>query len=1168
MLNIYKASAGSGKTFQLARKYIQLMLGMQDEISRKWILYPKIADEHRKILAVTFTNKATTEMKKRIVEELALLANESTRSSSDHLQYLIEVFDSNESAIGTQAKDALIALLSNFRHFNVSTIDSFFQTILRTFAHELDLNDNFELRLDDKDVIEEAVEDLLNTINGAGNLLEKKASKKEIERIIKWLTLYMDYNMGQGKAFNFFNPNGKVRENLINFIDQMLNEKYRENPDEIIEWCDDKDNLFAFEKECKEKYKELLENLYIQALQVEKELHYYKQLDNKVLSERSGIDKLLSIIISKNPNIPEPGKNIERAANGDISRILISKFTKNYPDSILEKEIIKFAKLLLETRNDIILYYELQRNIYPLGIFSEIIRRIQGYRKKEGAFLLSDTNDFLQKIIGDNDSPFIYERIGNRLHHFLLDEFQDTSHLQWKNLKPLLEESLATDNENLIIGDEKQCIYRFRNSDPELINSTVKEDLKKFEDHIIESGRIISQNTNWRSSSHIVKFNNSLFSILANLLNLEDYYSNVLQRAAKKESKIPGYVNLLLIPLAGRKSEDEENRDSKYIFKYDFIESQEYSLAQRIGLDRMASHMVRQLKSGYMPNQIAVLVRKKEEGEIVIRCLLELFKNIDLVKKPDVVSGDSLTLGESPAVNYIVSYLRRIVSPSSNEITDIIYKELDEKIRVKELFVNFQIGNLLNRDDNSEDASQALEDAIKIDLKQSIPYEELNSFNKYRTVTQRLPELCRYILYHYLINHRNAAEFIAKNENIYISTFFDRVEELQSSRDKNIVSVLKWWDEKGKNSTVHLAENKNAVIVITIHKSKGLEYDCVHIPFVNFDLNSSLKHKSFYWYNLNELPPLSSVSLPPAIPLPINKKLGELRPFASQYHRILDENKLDTLNILYVAFTRAARELIVTTSFEIIKSETQFKKVSDAIYLALQTEYPCPNIVSNSDNPDDERLKNLISLNKYFRDNQFEYGSPTKPLHEHKKRTDFIKTEIKSMPPLSINEYHNVEEITRPFNISSIDWKNPRERGMFLHRVLQEVNEWQDFEIALEKVAYEMFITGEQKWEAKEILQLAYDELQHKEWFNDFEYLLNETSVYKFADNNNIEEKRPDRVIIYNDGAIDIVDYKFAIPSPDHTKQVKKYLDFFRKANGGIVKGYLWYPLRKLVVDI
>lgn len=1169
MLTIYKASAGSGKTFQLARNYIQLVLGYKS--GREWHLYPRPSYAYRIILAITFTNKATGEMKSRIIEELAVLANPNERSSSKHLRYFMKLYNCSETEIGERAEWALRALLTDFRDFNVSTIDSFFQTILRSFAHELDLPDNFELRLDDEEVIGIAVEDLLESVNGKSPLLEKEIEPEQLKYIREWLLRYMDSKMCEGKNFNLFNKKGNFRSQLVELIKRLIDERFKKDSDKISEWCCDYDKIMRFEESLvknisliRNKLRQLCNRFPASPFLTVNGVKRIKdgiEIDGKI-KETLKIWKHL-VTVNTQPGITQSYS--EENPNPFFKKNFYSK--KNF-DNALHTLVIDIGNEVYDAYMQLKLHVILLSNIYPLGLFSEILKRIEGFRIRKSAFLLSDTNTFLARIIDEEDSPFVYEKVGNALQHFLLDEFQDTSELQWNNLRPLLIQSLSTGKDNLIIGDEKQAIYRFRNSNPELINSIVKSEMSKRFPDTCEKGDNVDENTNWRSDPNIVRFNNSLFVELASVMHAGKYYSNAIQRCSDYNDK--GYVNMLFASIDGAVDEDSIGmRDFDYYCHNlsmpindnikDFLElknENEYKGEVRVALQRLGWNILRQLIQGYKPSKIAILVRSSSEGEIVIKFLLKLFDMLQWPKRPEIVSGDSLTLGESRIVRYLISMMRLLTIPyvteDTRELGNTHYdKKIEQRRKIKKLFNKFHLKN-----SNIENSRlEAVQNAIVSE--KSVEDDDILNRLTDRMENESIYALSERILKHLVESSPAVYSHTLHNENAYISAFFDNILEFENYNGTNLSNFLDWWDNSGYKTPVQLSENDNAVIVSTIHKSKGLEYDCVHIPFVNLSLYSSILHKSHHWFRINCDDDFCGGLYPPMIPLKVNSDLGNHAMFARQFNDMMEADRLDTINLLYVAFTRAIHELIITVTGGINTGQDKSTaRISTPLFTAVT------NLAVSSKPSVDDTL--FVNIGKYFDGRMVRIGEPSDPKRSSRK---YKKSVDVSMPEYIVGNTIGFINQTRPMRKKGFDWADSAKRGEFFHEVLKRVNKWEDLKYAVDVTAYKNSVNEKHAQECFNILSDAYDKLKYKNWFNDFEYVLNEIPIYEvdgWLDNN----KRPDRVVLTADNRMIVVDYKFAEPISEHSAQVRTYMNGLQNAGYESVEGYLWYPLRNVVIEI
>lgn len=627
-LTVYKASAGSGKTFRLAYEFIRHQLGYRDDSTGRYRLAPASAhggNRHRAILAITFTNKATEEMKRRIVRELAVLAGAPLVSHrrSDYAAMLTAEFGCTGRELQSAARQALTDLLYDFNFFNVSTIDAFFQNVLRVFAREAELSGNYEVELNDDYAIETGVDSMLSAVTkeyGAGESLTP-----QMRQLASWLHRYMIAQIDDGQAFNLFNRTSSLRSRLIGFIKSLTGEDFKYNEQAIREYVDDPARMERFERELMQLRRDTRDSITAGAAKVFTLVSRNGYPENYL--ER-GINSLLRAWASG---------ECRPLTDAQRSRIDADP-AKRYYAAIAKAGLIdsEIDSTVVECMRAIDRYDELDTvaaQIYSLGLFGHVLRHINEFRHDNNLILLSDTNNLLREIIGDNATPFVYERVGLWLRHFLIDEFQDTSSLQWDNLRPLVETSLAEANDNLIIGDEKQCIYRFRNSDPSLLRSKVEE---QFPGRVRLEGNTAESNTNYRSSREVIEFNNTLFTRMATDLGIGDLYRNVVQKAGPGAPS--GYVFM-----QGVKGADGT--------KASFVEA---SLAMT------AREIARQLSSGYSQSDIAILVRSNSEADTVIDYLLSQAKEIPGLEGLQVLSDDALTIQSCSAVRLIVNDLKRM----------------------------------------------------------------------------------------------------------------------------------------------------------------------------------------------------------------------------------------------------------------------------------------------------------------------------------------------------------------------------------------------------------------------------------------------------------------------------------------------------------------------------
>ncbi len=1084
MINIYKASAGSGKTFTLAREYIKLLLGRKKDDGSYSL--GGVHHSHRHILAITFTNKATEEMKTRIIHELALLAGfEKNDKKSDYLNYLCDCFACNEEALRKEASRALKELLYDFSFFGISTIDSFFQTILRAFAREAEVSGNYDLELDDKAIIAMSIDKLLQDLNHG----EETKSKSYL---IKWLTDYMTALIEEGKTFNIFNRSSQIHGELISFVNDITDDDYRENEENLLRYFSDekqfgefKSQIFNTIRDSKETAKEACQT----AMNLVESLDAQSLINSNVLKPiatwaKSGFEKKsLSATVRK--------------AMDDI----YSAYKKNGLNSPLRDRLDPVLCTALQcmkgSYNVVRTLNIISRNHYQLGLLSTIVNYLDKYRRENSTILLSDTNSLISKIIGVDkenrdsaDAPFLYERVGVRYHNYLIDEFQDTSHSQWLNIRPLIKESLAHGYDNLVIGDEKQCIYRFRNSDPTLLHKLHEEPMAAGCVNI--TGDKLSENTNWRSSRDVIEFNNRFFSSLVSILDFEDIYSNVRQQVSPKHTDHRGYI--VAKQYVGSKKDDW------------------YTEA----LDFTASHIRRQLEAGYNPGDIAILVRRGDEGRAVIN-YLEALKHSDPTF-PDfrIVSDASLIIGNSPTVSLIISRLRLLAS------TDFTADPRKKSQR--------EVAALINRFETFRSTGTSPSEA----LVSAIKGNDSPGFSSVNSNPQAASAVDLITLVETIIDDFVPTENL-RSDYQFIAALQEMVTEFVRRGQGDIRSFLRWWDDSGSRTAIAGANDRSAINILTIHKSKGLEFPCVIIPFAHLGAGIN---RDLSWFKIGSIPGFDDRIIPPMLPLQLSADMKET-VFEQKYSEVVRENKLDDLNLLYVAFTRAIDELIIGFPPGSARNSGMSKDISDGLKAAF------PEF-----------------------DDSFEQGSPTKPSEKPDKTSGANKPTLHvDMDSYHTSHHRDIWAKTR-LEDKYYSIAEARDRGTLLHDIMASISHRDDVDTAINSLRYlrkaknlsEKDLDG-----ISSIIKKRVNDPQASRWFDGFEKVMTERPISISPD----DTIRPDRVVWTADGYVDVIDFKSGSQPPQrYFKKMKDYKDSLIASGHDRVRGFLYYLDSGKIIEV
>ncbi len=1102
MLTVYKASAGSGKTYTLAYEYVKLVLGYKDKSTGKYRLNLNPQNPHHSILAITFTNKATEEMKRRIVKELAILAEVPSvgDETSPYLNDLITLFECTREQLKSTAYNVLTQLLFDFTFFNVSTIDSFFQNVLRTFAFEVELDGDYEVELNDSYAISMGLNEVFNAISYRND--------DESRLMADWIKRFMMQKINDGSGFNILNRKSKLFGNLLTFVGKLCDEQFKKHSDALVEYLGDHTRIIKFEDGLVTQISKLRNSVKSTAQEA------LKAVDDAAVDVAGITSNVRNPLMRwSQGEIKEPNATCMKVADGESSAFTKAYLKKNQVPESVEAVIGNAISKIAAIFKQLSFLQLLRGNIYGLGLIGDTMKFVKEFREKNNLILLSDTNDLLRKVISEDDAPFIYERLGVRLQHFLIDEFQDTSRLQWENLSPLVSESLSNDNDNLIIGDEKQCIYRFRNSDPSLLRTQVSNEFGR---HVYERGIHIKDNTNWRSSAEVVKFNNTIFTALAVVLGVEEVYSNVTQQVSAKHVDHHGYVKFQRI-------EEGESKEDKL----------------KKAFEIMAADIKRQIDSGYQPRDIAILVRDGKDGEQVIEFLLKKMSEPDaMLPQFNIISDDTLQIGSSPMVKLIVSVMRLI-----NSDLDPVDSRHISKRRYNQIVNRYEYH--LNK---GMEPHEALDAALNIEMPEIDRMVEDVADMKYTS----LPSLVERIISRYI------PEDLRRRDNAFITAFQDEVLDFCSYGSCDINSFLKWWDNPKVKHNVTSSNDIDAVRVMTIHKSKGLEFKCVHIPVADWEL---AKDSDFGWFEKPRLEGFDEEIIPPLFALKNNKELVGTQ-YEAQYEMAHKAELVDTINVTYVAFTRAVDELCVTCVMPGKKAENC---IGTAIYdaFAMADSQFCTDMAARHREAKGELF---LPLNAIDETQTLVLGAPTKAVKEEVKKNvpPSERVNVVEASPYATSYRDDMWNLTRVEDLVPLD--EARQRGIFYHNVLGSVRKVEDLYLAVRRWGYRAQMSETEMDEAYEFLNDAVADERVSQWFDGFERVVAERSIVLKGKE---AVYRPDRVVWTAAGTVDVVDYKFGDEhKSQYEKQVKNYMKLLSEMGNEHVRGFLWYVDKGKIVEI
>ena len=1045
-LLVYSASAGSGKTFTLATEYIKLVVNNP-------LAY-------RQILAVTFTNKATEEMKMRILSQLYGIWK-GLKSSKGYTDKVCKELNASPEFVSRQAGIALSLLLHNYSYFRINTIDTFFQSVLRNLARELDLTANLRIGLNDVQVEELAVDELIENLSAT-------------DRMLQWILSYIKESIGDDRSWNII---GQIKQ----FGRTLFKDYYKQHSRQLYEVMAQPHFFENYTKELrdmrlhsKERMKELAAKM-IEGLS----MAGIAPLD--LAYGTSGVGAFLMKVANDELPKDAAGKRVK-----DCAERPEAWYTKSNPNRAIIHQLAEqsFVDMLKEMLHKWCLYRSADltlRHLNQLRLLDGIERKIRTLNESANRFLLSDTQQLLHDLIDSSDSPFIFEKIGTQLEHIMIDEFQDTSTVQWKNFKVLLQETMSHSNtENLIVGDVKQSIYRWRSGDWRLLANIAAE----FPHATKEQLKLDSLDTNYRSDRRVVEFNNKFFTEAASSDGVAAY-KDVEQNVPEKKP-MSGYVSIALLP-----NDDYQTRV----------------------LDQLVQQVSQLIQLGIPTSSIAILVRSNH--------LIPLIANHFMEHKPEVsiVSVEAFRLDASPAIQIIIQALRLLIHPD-----DFISKAYLARMY----------------------AHQPLHEGT---LDSMLPAE----FAEHRDELLRLPlyELTERLCSIFPLQHM-------EGQSAYLFAFFDQVSAYVNEQSTDIPAFLAEWDETLCELTIQSPE-VNGIRLISIHKSKGLEFPYVFIPFCDW----SMEHSDILWCQPNEAP----FNRLPIVPIDYSQKglLGTI--YEADYEEEHQQNVVDNLNLLYVAFTRASKGLMV-----IGKRGTKSSR-------SAVVEKCLPGVARQLEGAmlsgkDDKQAPLLL-----------EYGSLEDCLnHTEKKDDDDDKSKnvfLQESTPLHIaletfsqkTEFRQSND-SRSFATLPDDDEQQRTEyirlGSVLHNVFANIRTTDDVDRALQRmeldgILYDRNITRER---LESMIRKRFEDKRVAEWYSDRWTLFNECAILDVDPETDVAyERRPDRVMTDGKETV-VVDFKFGRPRNDYHDQVRTYMQLLGKMGHEHVRGYLWYVFSNEIVEV
>ncbi len=1069
IFSIYRSSAGSVKTRTLAKEYLKLALQQK-------------AEYFRYILAVTFTNKASQEMKDRILYYLDQFATGSKNDLAEELQteLNLDAFTFQERAQAAQA-----AVLHQYGHFSISTIDAFFQKVIRSFTRETGLVGDYRLEVEQDAVLEQVID----------NLIDELGTNPELTT---WVVDFAKENLENERAWD-------VRYSLIEFAREIFREEFKAIEDEVTTTTSSKGYFKDLQKILWGTRRSFLAKVgkpAVHALNIIKANGW--TADDFSYGKNSGLITFFRMFAYEKSvsKLKKPGERIR------------SHFTspdkwpgKNSPHAKTIRDVA--ARELVPALTDILDTFDTEyptaltaevaiKNLYVFGLISDIARKLREYKDENNLMLLADAPKFLNGVIQDSDTPFIYEKVGSFYRHYLIDEFQDTSGMQWKNFQPLITNSLDQGQSCLVVGDVKQAIYRWRGGDLNLLQQQI---ISQIGDHRVNVREL---DHNFRSASTIVQFNNQFFKSASDIISAvtgaatpSTVYTDVEQHPSKNSE---GIVKVQFI---------SEDQDADDLFS-DTEEETTTSKWKEQALELIPQQLEELQAHGVQLKDIAIIVRKNEEGQRIAGHLLQ-YKNSGKAKpgyRYDVVSNESLRIDGAATVNLLLGAMYYLLNPENAIARAQLgyeYAKLHEPKRP--LSEVFSVANQAFFENNLPDAFTREKGSLK-----KLGLIEL---------TETLIEIFQL--------------GSVKGELVYLQAFQDLVLEFYSRERNDLGAFIEWWEDNKHKKSIQLSGDVNAAQIITIHKSKGLQFGFVLLPFCSWALDHDSWQAPNLWVTTEKQPFAGAGYLPVKYAAALEDTF-----FGDAYREERTRTFLDNLNLLYVAFTRAEKGLFITAPAITVKGSKD--SVAGVVYQAIASNTELKQSL--------DEQKGIWTSGKINVDMSAARPSgKTVTLEKYSANRWQKKIVIK----------RSAEEIFDPES----DQQLKINYGLLVHTVLSRINTVAEVGPAITTMRHEGLIAEADVARITETLNTLFMLPQVQDWFSDRWQARTEAPILLPGG----KEARIDRLLTAERKAV-VIDFKTGSPNKKDEQQVKDYMTIMREMNFTEVEGFLLYLRDNTIAEV
>lgn len=1028
---IYNASAGSGKTFTLVRDYLVLLLD------------PKKAVGFQRILAITFTNKAAGEMKDRVLDYLVEFATGNADDANDMRDYLIDETGLTRIELQNKSLEVLQQILRDYSSFNIRTIDSFTNKLIKAFAFDLGLSMDFEVELDTDSLFQEAVDELISRIG----------QEDDITRI---LVAFAEYKADDDRSWDITRDLFQISQLLLN--ENHLHEIEKLRKKSISDFRSLYRTLIAKRKEIqefwKEKGKEALSLMASKGLSDED--FYSKQAPKFFRKMEIGASDLEFV----------QGSSIDK--NMDAGKFYAQSKKQTIKDAIdaIAEDMTGIYRESEERFGTYYLYGMILKNLVPLAVLSSIFKILEEIKTENNIRLNAEFNQLISKHLRDQPAAFIYEKIGEKFKYFFIDEMQDTSVLQWLNLIPLLGNALSGSGAGLmLVGDAKQAIYRWRGGRAEQFIDLASQGVNRSPDPFMVRKRVRDLETNYRSYSEIIEFNNDLFSYISSFFR-GDSYKDLYRRGndQKRNKRSGGYVELQFLP-GMRLTKEKEEAYSEAVLK-----------------------KAKDLLEQFEPEEICILVRKKSQGAVIARALMET--------GIDILSSETLLLKNNAKVAFIIEFLKFKENLDNKEALFEVLSFLYVHWNVQGSEHGFYAKHL------SLDFNKLMESFEGFGLKSSSV--DFSTFSVYEQVES--------IIRMFRLNQGSDA---------FLQYFLDFVFDYTQRRSQKNLGFLEFWEEKKDKLNITSSEEAKAVRIMTIHKSKGLEFPVVIFPF---DMQIYGERTPMTWYKPLEGEAFKGFS---SLLVAASSKIqmtGE-RGFEI-FEELQTEQELDSVNLLYVCLTRAVEQLHVIT--ETRKNSTPPKTTSDLIggYLKSSGLW--------------QEGKSTYCL-----------GSKERVSSKEKERThSLIQKELLSSSWMD----HDLHLVSKASELWDTRQGEAISIGNRFHELMARLHDKNDLEPVIEASIGSGLLELSERDRIVTLLRSLVEHPELKEQFEPGLEVMNERQIFVSESISII----PDR-LVFRDRRVWIIDYKTGVQDPKHIMQVNHYAQVMQEMGYEVAERLLVY---------